>query len=61
MRKSASEMGFVSTVHCCQKAKETNSKIACWLLQSKVINDIAKDSFKGMVKGRSLSEEEVRR
>lgn len=60
-RESASERGFVSTVHHCQKAKETNSKIACWILQSKAINDFAKDSFKGIVKGRGLSEEEVRK
>ena len=37
-------------------------KISHWILQSKVINDFGKDSFKGKVKGRSLrSEEEVRK
>ena len=50
-------------LHCpsLSEAEETNSKSACWILQSKVINDFAKDSFKGMVKGRGLSEEEVRK
>lgn len=49
--------------HCpsLSEAEETNSKSACWILQSKVINDFAKDSFKGMVKGRGLREEEVRK
>lgn len=37
-------------------------EIARWILQSKVINDFGKDSFKGKVKGRSLrNEEEVRK